>query len=121
MSPTENYVPLAGALFDEVLEPLARARRAAGARPYFPCRADDQSDTYFEPPSPVGRMTPADFEFPGNGTSAGLITQLSRHWAEEGEAELAAAAPRLVAIAEAIAVMNARATGDVDIFCYTLF
>jgi hypothetical protein len=121
MSSTDDYVPLAGALFDEIVEPLARAKRAAHATPYFPSSPDARSGTYFERPSPVGRMTPADFEFPGNGSATGLIAELSRFWTETGEPELAAAAPRLVAIADAIAAMNARATGDVDIFCYTLF
>lgn len=122
MSSTEpDFEALARAFFDEVIDPLARAKRAANHPAYFPPGPDRDAETYFEAPSPVARMTPADFEFPGDGNAAGLIAELARHWSEEGEKELAAAVPRLSGIAEAIRQKNAQPSADVDIFCYTLF
>lgn len=111
---------LSGALFDEVLRPLAKARRDAGAAAYFPGWRDEKAATYFER-SGVSKMSPADFEFPGGGTAEGLIGSLTAFWNAEGEAALAAAGPRLLAIAEALREEAAAETGDVDIFCYTLF
>jgi len=122
MSSTEKeFAQLAGAFFDDVIEPLAGAKRAEGCCSYFPAGPDEDAMTYYEAPSPVARMTRADFEFVGNGTAAGLVAELARHWDQGGERELAAAAPRLLAIADAIKRRNAQPSGNVDIFCYTLF
>ena len=41
----ERSTRLSGALFDEVLLPLAVARKAAGAAPYFPKWRDAQAST----------------------------------------------------------------------------
>ena len=119
LNPTES-AELAGALFDDVLTPLANAKREAGAEPYFALGRDDGLASYFVRPA-VTSMRPADFEFPGDGGSEGLIEALVAHWTREGEAELAATAPRLAAIAAAIERAAARDDGSVDIFCYTLF
>ena len=111
---------LSGALFDEVLVPVADARVASGAAPYFPAWRDAAAATYFERSS-VGTMSPADFEFPGGGTAAGLIDAIAAYWLAQGETALAAAAPRLKAIAEALRAEAVADDGSVDIFCYTLF
>ncbi len=124
MSQTEMQVDrstsLSGALFDEVLVPLAGARQSAGAAPYFPAGRDAAAESYFEPSS-VRRMSPADFEFPGGGTAAGLIDALAAYWLAEGETALASSAPRLKAISEALRDEAVADDGSVDIFCYTLF
>jgi hypothetical protein len=116
----QRSTELSRALFDEVLVPLAKARREAGAAPYFPAWREEKVATYFER-SGVSRMSPADFEFPGGGTAEGLIDSLTAFWRAEGEAALAGAGPRLRAIADALREEAAAQDGDVDIFCYTLF
>src|SRR5436305_91660 len=122
MSSTDgNSAKLAAAFFDEVLEPLARRRQSAGLDAYFPMGPAADAASYFELPFPVARMSAADFEFPGHGTTSGLIEALASHWAAEGEISLAKAAPRLQAIADALAEANKPQSADVDIFCYTLF
>jgi|GEM_PF-3020673 len=109
-----------GALFDEVLRPLAIAKRNAGVEPYFSSGRDATVVSYFVPPG-VMSMTPADFEFPGAGGAEGLINALVTHWAEEGESVLATIAPRLNEIAGALSQAAVHDDGSVDIFCYTLF
>ena len=111
---------LSGILFDDVLTPLAHARRAAGAPPYFPLGQDARVDSYFDTSS-VRTMRAADFEFPGGGNAAGLIDALTVYWTAQGDAALAAAAPRLNAIAAALRDEAVQDDGTVDIFCYTLF
>lgn len=124
MSQTDTQVDrstsLSGALFDEVLVPVSAARQAAGAAPYFPMSGDATATTYFERSS-VSTMSPADFEFPGGGTAAGLIDAIAAYWLAQGETALAAAAPRLKAISEALREEAVADDGSVDIFCYTLF
>jgi len=109
-----------GALFDEVLEPLAIGKRNAGVEPYFLSGCDATVASYFVPPM-VLSMTPADFEFPGAGAAEGLINALVAHWAQEGESVLATTASRLNEIAAALSQAAAHDDGSVDIFCYTLF
>jgi len=109
-----------GALFDEVLKPLAIGKREAGVEPYFVSGPDATVASYFVPPK-VMSMTPADFEFPGAGGAEGLINALVAHWAAEGESVLATMAPRLNRIAGALSQAAAHDDGGVDIFCYTLF
>ena len=122
MSSTESeFEELAGSFFDDVIEPLARAKQTSVGLDYFPLGPDADAETYFETPTPLRRMEPADFEFAGNGTAAGLIMELSRHWAKEGETALADTSPRLLEIADALKRRNSQPNGDVDIFCYTLF
>ena len=124
MSPTDTQVDrstgLSGVLFDEVLVPVAGARTATGAAPYFPSWRDAAATTYFARSS-VRRMSPADFEFPGGGTAAGLIDAIAAYWLAQGETALAAAAPRLKAISDALRDEAVADDGSVDIFCYTLF
>ena len=122
MSQTEpnDSARLSGMLFDDVLIPLARARRAAGAPPYFPLGPDAQVDSYFDASS-VRTMGAADFEFPGGGNAEGLIDALAMYWTTRGDAVLAATAPRLNAIAGALRDEAVQDDGTVDIFCYTLF
>ena len=111
---------LSGMLFDDVLIPLAHARRAAGVPPYFPLGQDAQVDSYFDT-STVTTMRAADFEFPGGGNAEGLIDALAVYWTAQGDAALAAAAPRLNVIAAALRDEAVQDDGTVDIFCYTLF
>ena len=111
---------LSGALFDDVMVPLADARRAAGAAPYFPLAPDPVVSSYFVPAEHTA-MTPADFDFPGGGSAEGLIDALVTYWRAQGEHALADAAPRLKAVANALHDEAALDDGTVDIFCYTLF
>lgn len=119
MNQTES-MKLSGALFDEVLAPLAEARRAANAPPYFLPWKDETVTSYFAP-SQDTRLTSTDFEFPGGGYAEGLVDALEAWWRARGDSELAAAAPRLKAIAKALHSETAHDDGSVDIFCYTLF
>jgi hypothetical protein len=111
---------LSKSLFDEVLTPLAVSRRDARLTPYFPAWRETKLKSYFTRPT-VGRMSQADFEFPGGGTPSGLMDALARFWKTENEPELAAMKPRLEAVARALQEEAAAESGDVDIFCYTLF
>ena len=111
---------LSGTLFDDVLTPLAHARRAAGERPYFPAGREAQVDSYFVTSS-ITTMRAADFEFPGGGNADGLIDALAEYWTAQGDAVLAVEAPRMKTIAAALRAEAVQDDGSVDIFCYTLF
>ncbi|WP_428423769.1 hypothetical protein [Methylibium sp.] len=111
---------MSGALFDDVLVPLAEARRTSGAPPYFPPWKDATVSSYFVR-SEVTRLTSTDFEFPGDGYAEGLVDSLEAWWREHGDRELAVAAPRLKAVANALRSEAVQDDGSVDIFCYTLF
>ncbi len=111
---------LAGTLFDEVVAPLAKARRVAGTRAYFPLADEAGVRSYYEKPI-IRVMQSADCEFTGGGTAEGLIDALAASWTAEGEADLAAMAPRRKAIAEALHVRAAESDGSVSILCYTMF
>jgi hypothetical protein len=110
---------LSTALFDEVIVPTAEAARQGGAKPYFPTGRDPSLESYFVP-CERAFMTPAGFEFPGDGGAGSLIDALAAHWRAEGESALTAVAPRLAAIAKALEGVG-ESDGSVDIFCYTLF
>ena len=110
LNPTES-AELAGALFDDVLTPLANAKREAGAEPYFALGRDDGLASYFVRPA-VTSMRPADFEFPGDGGSEGLIEALVAHWTREGEAELAATALLALDLTEASLKVRTGPPGD---------
>ena len=124
MSPTDrgrlNDAELSAKLFDEVLRPLAEAKRRAGAPAYFPTGREASIASYFETPV-LRAMSPSDFAFPGGGTARGLVDALVTHWAGEGEPALAAIGPRLGEIADALDRAAMQPDGSVDIFCYTLF
>ncbi|MBX7165040.1 MAG: hypothetical protein K1X74_01705 [Pirellulales bacterium] len=111
---------LAGALFDEVIVPLAARRKAAGQQAYFPLAGEPGAKTYYEQPL-LGKMQPADFEFPGGGTPEGLLEALARYWQGQGETDLAAMVPRLKEIATAVADAAHADDGSVSILCYTMF
>jgi hypothetical protein len=111
---------LAAALFDEVVIPLAKAKRGADSQVYFPLRPEAQAKSYFEPAS-TRTMNPSDFEFPGGGAADGFIDALAAFWAAQGETELAATAGRLKEIADALGDEVSQDDGSVNILCYTLF
>jgi hypothetical protein len=113
----ERARQLAGALFDEVVAPLAAARQAAGCQPYFPIAGEAGVESYYVTPMAQA----ADFEFPGGGTAEGLIDALAALWTSQGETALASMAPRLKEIAEALKEEVVESDGNVSIFCYTMF
>jgi hypothetical protein len=111
---------LAGTVFDEVVAPIGEARKAAGATPYFAPAPVADAKSYYQ--APFARvMQPADFEFPGGGSAAGLIDALAAYWSAQGETELAAMAPRLHEIAEALKEEAVEGDGTVSVLCYTMF
>ncbi len=122
MTPTrsEPSIQLAGALFDEVMIPLAKARRTSGSPPYFPLQQEPGNASYFVPPS-LEVMSPADFELPLGENAQDLIDALAAYWARRGETGLAAMAPRLKQLADALGDEAGENDGKVDILCYTLF
>ncbi|MEX0641420.1 MAG: hypothetical protein WD468_01900 [Pirellulales bacterium] len=111
---------LAGALFDEVVAPLAAARKAGGSQAYFPMAGEQGAKSYYVTPT-VRVMQPADFEFPGGGTAEGLVDALAEWWTAEGEIALASMAPSLKEIAETLQEQVVESDGSVSIFCYTMF
>ncbi len=117
---TDRSARLAGAIFDEVLVPLARERRAAGAQAYFPSWRDEKAQSYFSQPD-LTTMRLADFELHGSGTPAELVESLAAYWAAKGDTALAAMSPRLLELAEALGEEATENDGKVDILCYTLF
>lgn len=121
MNPTEDRPEdIAGNLFDQVIVPLAKSRKAAGRQPYFPLAGERGVKSYFEEPE-VRAMGPADFEFPGGGTATGLVDALAGTWQREGEAGLVELAPGLKQLAETLSVDSDEGDGSVDIKCYTIF
>lgn len=119
LAQTSHAAQLIGALFDEVVVPLAEVRRARGAPPYFPREREAGATTYLEPPR-LRAMRPCDYALQG-GTSDGLLHALATLWAEQGDAELAEIVPRLREIARALAHERQQSDGTVDVLCYTLF
>jgi hypothetical protein len=111
---------LAGTLFDEVVAPLAEARKSAGQKAYFPFAPEAGAKSYFVEPI-LRKMSHADFEFPGGGTAEGLVDALAALWTAEGEMALAAMAPMLKEIAAALKDEAAEGDGSVSILCYTMF
>jgi len=117
---TERSIELAGALFDEVMVPLAKARRDSGAAPFFPAKGDASRSSYFVTPA-LREMRPADFELQVGEKSKALIDSLAAHWTKQGDPGLAAMAPRLKQLADALGDEASENDGKVDILCYTLF
>lgn len=110
---------LAGALFDEVIVPIAQARSSAEEAAYFPLEGDAGVTTYFVEPS-QRTMSAGDFQ-PHAGTAQGLVDAVTALWAAQGEIDLVALAPRMTEIAEALSTESAESDGMVDVLCYTLF
>jgi hypothetical protein len=75
-----------GALFDEVLMPIAQQLRACGAEP-FP-RAPDVSWLSYYVRRRHSAMTAADMRAPACASSAELATLLAAHWSMLGRREL---------------------------------
>ncbi len=111
---------LAGALFDEVIAPLAAARKAASNPPYFAAAADMTLASYYQEPI-VSELQAADYQFPGGGSADGFIDALAAHWLAQGETELAAMAPRLKEIAAELKREASQGDGTISALCYTMF
>jgi hypothetical protein len=111
---------LAGELFDQMVVPLAQARRASGSQPYFPTGPDANAGSYFVAPG-TRKMHESDFELFGDDTSRDFIEALAAYWTASGETELAAMAPRMKQIAQAVINEAVESDGNVDVLCYTLF
>jgi hypothetical protein len=117
---TDRARALAADLFDTLVKPLAESRGATGREPFCPQSPERGAASYYETPT-VGVMRPADFEFPGGGASDGLIDALAARWTAESEPGLAAMAPALKQIADALSEEAAEGDGTVSILCYTMF
>jgi len=109
---------LSCALYDEVIAPLGQARKAAGQQAYFPLARQPGAKSYYDEPI-LRVMQPSDFPFPG--TADEVVDALAALWTAEGETELAAMAPRLKQIAEALREEAMQSDGSVSILCYTMF
>jgi hypothetical protein len=107
-------------LFDEGVVPLAEARRAAGRQEYFPLERELGATSYYDEPA-RRTMQPVDFELAGGGKAEGLVDALAATWTAQGEAGLAAMAPGLREIAEALGEEAAEGDGTISILCYTMF
>jgi hypothetical protein len=111
---------LAGALFDELVLPLAAARKDAGTQSYFPLAGEKGVSSYYDEPL-LRVMQPADLEFPGGGTAEGLVEALGAYWRAQGEIGLAAMAERLKELVEPVREEVVEGDGSISIFCYTMF
>jgi hypothetical protein len=111
---------LARKMFDEMVVPLAKARKAANRPDYFPRKGDPDRQSYFDQPA-QGVMQPIDFEFPGGGDQLKLIDELAAAWMNDGNADLAELVPRLKVLAEVLREEVSEGDGSVDILCYTMF
>lgn len=116
----EPSAELAGSFFDEVLTPLAKARRSAGKPPYFPLKEEASASSYFLP-APLKVMKPEDFELRIGDKAEELIDDLCRYWTKQGDTGLVAMGAPLKKVAEALSTEAAENDGRVDILCYTLF
>lgn len=112
---------LAHAMFDTVVAPLAERRQATGRPSHFPIRPDPSAVSYFEPAAPVSATGAQVAAFPGGGHAIGLIDALAAFWTEQGETDLAPLVPHLRKLAVAVAAERQEQSGDVDIYCYTMF
>lgn len=117
---TDRGRTLAGCLYDDALAPLAESRRITGQRPFFPAAPDAGAVTYYDEVT-TRTMSPADFEFPGGGDVEGFVDALATLWSAEGEAALAAMAPRLKELAIVLQSEADEGNGDISILCYTMF
>ncbi len=111
---------LVQSVFDDMVVPLANARRSAERPSYFPRSGEVGASSYFEAPS-LAIMQSADFDFPGGGDPEGLIDAVAEYWRRQGEDHAAAMAPRLKEIAQALREEADESDGNVDILCYTMF
>ena len=111
---------LAARLYDDRVEPIAEARRAAGKHAFFAPWRDPKETSYFATPA-LASAGAADLDRPEMAGPDALIDALAARWAAEGESELAALAPRLKEIARALGEEQAEQGVEVDILCYTMF
>ncbi|HKQ54179.1 MAG TPA: hypothetical protein VJT74_17515 [Pyrinomonadaceae bacterium] len=118
MNSTKDQELLAAEFFEELLAPLAKRERDR-AKSFFPLGADPQAESYYaEPPRRV--MRASDFELRAAQSLADFVTELAALWAGEGNEELAALAPRLLALAEEMNDREEQAE-DVSPFMYVMF
>jgi hypothetical protein len=122
MNPTdqEASAKLAGAMFDEVLAPIAKARKSSGKPAFFALEGEESVKSYFVP-APLRVMAPADFELRIGDKAEELIDDLCAYWTKQGDPELVAMGARLKQVAGALSGEAAENHGRVDILCYTLF
>lgn len=111
---------LAAELFDQVLIPMALARRACGAPAYFPDDRETGSLSYFSSPN-IPRMEASACELPGHGTAEGLIEALAVFWKGSGESDLCSLVPMMRKIASALEDEAVENDGTVSVFCYAMF
>lgn len=96
------------------LEAAAAAARERGA-PAVPLTSDEALVSYYVP---TPALPPPFEELPAEGAAAWL----AEHWTGQGWPELAALAPRLVALARALAdEQRAQPSGDVSPLIYQMF
>ncbi len=118
MSLTEDQDILAAEFFNDLLSPLA-VRERDRAKSFFPLGADPRAESYYvEPPRRV--MAAADFELRAAESLADFVKELTALWASEGHEELAALAPRLLALAEEMGEREEQSE-DVSPFMYVMF
>lgn len=122
MNPTETtttWEHLAGALFDEVVVPLAEARRRRGAADYFPRHRDATAATYFVEPG-VRTVDQSLLEI-SDPDPTSLVDALTSMWRAQGDVDLEPLVPHLRDLAAALADESMPDDGTVDPLCYTLF
>lgn len=110
-----------GALFDDLISPIAERMRAGGMQP-FPVRPDASLGSYFAPRAQVS-MARDDFTAPSCLDPDDFADRLAAHWEALGRHELRDGVPRIAAVARAAhAAFEAdRQDADVSPFIYVMF
>lgn len=90
----ERIRTVMGAVFDDVLAPLAQAMRARGEEP-FPMKPDESRESYYVQRTKCP-MTHEDFIAPSCVDFEDLEGRLAAHWRLLGRDELLGAVPRFV-------------------------
>ena len=109
---------VAADFFREVLVPLALRERESG-REFFALRPDVEAESYYVEPT-KREMRPEDFELRAGESVEEFVRELAALWASEGREELAAMAPRLVALASEVRE-DEKQSDDVSPFMYVMF
>ena len=114
----EQLAAQLGALFDELLLPMAQQLRARGAAP-FPLAPDVSWLSYY-----VRRrrsfMTPPDFSSASCADVAELAERLRRHWQGLGRDALAEQAGRFAAVAQVLPAGRV-AESELSPYVYAMF
>lgn len=124
MSSTEDdkLREVIGALFDDVLMPMAERMRASGVQP-FPLQTDVSRLSYYTRRHTQCSMTHDDFTAPSCADFEDFECRLAAHWKDLGRHELVDEVTRIAAVARVAHAAFARGKQDAEVspFIYVMF